>query len=163
MIYINKKTFLEKIIVTSVFVAFIALNYFVFFGKTSVIAQSVGGGGVSLVFLIGGETKGISTSSDMPLCCNGVKLEFSSIDSNNPYIVDEGEPVLWAFGTTGSYLNGNELTEDYNTLGRLTSGQCITIISECEATEDINVIKVVGTSPGQSSGGGLGGVGGGGF
>lgn len=161
MIKASFQKIIEKTTLLFIFGAFLFLNYLVFLGENSVIAQSIGGGGGATSFLttlIGGETQGIS-SDDIPLCCNGIKLEFSSIDSSNMYIVDEGTPVLWDWVDTLSYQNGNEFTEGYYTVGLLARGQCITIESECEETEDIPVIKVIGT--GAQSAGGLGGLGGG--
>jgi hypothetical protein len=146
MINQRKNNLSTKISVSILFCAFVVAGYFVFYSPNSVIAQS--GGSSFITFLIGGETKGISNSGT-PLCCNGIKLEFGSVDSNNQYIVDQGEPVLWEPGMSQSYDSGNEFTQGYNTVGLLTPGQCITISSECESTENINVIRIIGTSPGQ--------------
>ncbi len=142
MIYINKKIFLEKIIVSFVFVAFIALNYFVFFGKNSVIAQSIDITAVA----IGGKTEGVSD-----LCCNGIILDFESIDSGNPWILD-GEAIFVPISSQ-SYDHGNEFTEGYYTLGKLSTGICLTITSECESADVMPQIKVIGTGGAQANGG----------
>jgi hypothetical protein len=89
--------------------------------------------------LIGGETNGVSD-----VCCNGVVLDFDSINPLNLSILD-GEalfdPIL-----SSSYDNGNEYSSGYNVLGNIMPWMCITVSSECESAEQIPRIRNIGTA-----------------
>lgn len=88
---------------------------------------------------IGGETQGVAD-----LCCNGIVLDFDSVNPLSPYILD-GE-ALWVPLLSSSYQNGNEFSSGYNVLGTLMPGLCITIESECYTPEYKITIRTIGTS-----------------
>jgi hypothetical protein len=96
-----------------------------------------------LATLIGGQTNGVSD-----LCCNGVVLDFDSVDSTNISILD-GE-ALFVPGISSSYDHGNEYSSGYNTVGNLITGLCVTIESECESVDSMPIIISIGTSGGSA-------------
>jgi hypothetical protein len=114
----------------------------IYFNSQKVSAQSSGS---SVALLIGGTTEGVSD-----FCCNGLVLEFDSVNPAIPLILD-GE-AIFVPGISDSYDNGNEYSEEYNTLGKLGPGVCVTPDSECESVEYMPEIQVIGTSSGQSQG-----------
>lgn len=127
---------LKKIIAGLILIALILLGYR--FLEAKVGGGSGGGSGSFQASLIGGQTEGVSD-----LCCNGTILEFSSVEPQNQNILD-GE-ALWETGKTDSYDYGNEFSEGYWTLGTVSQGVCITIESECESSENVQVINLIGT------------------
>ena len=99
----------------------------------------------SMATLIGGTTGGVSD-----LCCNGIIVEFDSNFPTNMNILD-GEALIVPL-ISGLYDSGNEMTEGYNTLGKVTPfGICVTIESECYSVEMMTQVISVGTSPGMAS------------
>lgn len=103
----------------------------------------------SFATLIGGTTNGVSD-----VCCNGVVLDFDSVNQANPLILD-GEALFDPVLST-SYDNGNEYSSGYNVLGNVMQWICITVESECYSSESILRIRNIGTSDGQSqSSGGM--------
>lgn len=124
-----KKTAPLTIIVLAVILAF-------GYQKFPVFAQS--SGGVSTATLIGGETKGITGA-----CCNGLKLEFDSVKPSNIFILD-GE-ALWTDGISQGFDHDNQTSSGYCALGKLRPALCFTIISECETSEYIPFITLLGT------------------
>ena len=156
MNYITTNNFAKKILAGFLFTALLFISYLTFFGPDSVVAQSGGSGSSYMATLIGGETEGVSD-----VCCNGIILSFSSINSNNQNILD-GD-AMFVPKSSESYDNGNEFSEGYNTLGLLSQSICLDIAQECESGDIMPQIKVIGTAPSQNSGGGGGGGGGGGF
>ena len=88
---------------------------------------------------IGGQTNGVTD-----LCCNGVVLDFDSINPLNPFILN-GE-ALFVPLLSGSYSNGNEFSSGYNTLGTVVPGICLTVESECYTPEYKLTIRKIGTS-----------------
>lgn len=88
---------------------------------------------------IGGETQGVTD-----LCCNGVILDFDSVNPLSPWILD-GE-ALFVPGLSSSYENGNEFSSGYNVLGTVRPGICVTVESECYSVEYHLEIGVIGTS-----------------
>jgi hypothetical protein len=89
--------------------------------------------------LIGGETNGVTD-----VCCNGVVLDFDSVNPLNLSILD-GEALFDPVLST-SYDNGNEYSSGYNVLGNIMPWMCITVSSECESAEQIPRIRNIGTA-----------------
>ena len=88
--------------------------------------------------LIGGQTLGVNG-----VCCNGVKLGFTSVSTLNPNIL-QGE-ALWIPLVSKTYDNDNQTSVGYCALGKLFPAVCLTIISECTVSEPIPVITLLGT------------------
>lgn len=151
MLYKIKQNIINNLTIFFLLFSFVFLNYLVFFGNNSVIAQSTGGSSM-MATLIGGTTEGVSD-----VCCNGIVLEFDSIDSSNMNILDGEALYGFSTGVTQSYDHHNEFTEGYYTLGLLSQGMCMTIDSECEDSESMPLIKHIGTGGSQadSTGGGI--------
>lgn len=92
--------------------------------------------------LIGGETGGVEE-----VCCNGVIVSFESVNTLNPNILD-GEAIIIP-GVSQIYDHGNEMSEGYCALGKVTPyGVCVTIESECYSVEIMTQVISVGTSAG---------------
>ena len=117
-------------------VAFLMTNYFLFQKVDYIKAQTLN----FLAQIIGGQTEGVSG-----LCCNGVKLSFTSADPSHIFLLD-GE-ALYTPVLTQSYQHGNEFTQGYNTIGKLMPGICLEISEDCAPGEPIPQILLIGTSP----------------
>ncbi len=111
------------------------LQYVLLFAPTA-YAQSISG---YTATLIGGTTNGVTD-----VCCNGVVLDFDSVNPLNLAILD-GEALFDPILST-SYDNGNEFSSGYNVVGSIMPWTCITVESECYSVEVIPRIRMIGTS-----------------
>lgn len=105
---------------------------FIELGTERVEAQGI------LSTLLGGTTGGVRY-----VCCNGVVLNFNSINPGNPNILD-GQ-ALWVPGVTRSYDHTREFLPGFCTVGKLIPGACMTVSSGCSTPRPMPIIQEIGT------------------
>ncbi len=114
---------------------FVLVLQYLFLFAPSAYAQSISG---YTATLIGGTTNGVTN-----VCCNGVVLDFDSVNPLNLFILD-GEALFDPILST-SYDHGNEFTSGYNVVGTIMPWTCITVESECYSVEVLPRIRTIGT------------------
>lgn len=114
-------------------------------GGGSSSGSSGNSGSQYVATVIGGKTGGVN---DDETCCNGVVLDFTSVNKANVFILDGY--ALYVPGISESYDHGNEFSEGYNVLGTVGPEVCLIPSSECYEAEYILGIRVIGTSENQS-------------